>query len=327
MKKVASVVFLTALVALLVVGTAFADEWKPKRTIELIAPGGPGGGYDMLCRTVQKTLTDEKLVDKNIVVVNKPGGGGTIGWRYLIGKKGKGEYLAATSTLIMLNHLLGKTDMTYHDITPIAALQTEWIAIAVKADSPWKTVKDLFDAIKADPGSVPIAVGPTLGNNDHLVFLQLADFYGIDPAKVNFIVYPEAGGAIVPAVLGGHAKATVIGLAEVLEQHKAKNLRILGVSSEKSLSFLPDVKSFTEQGAGVVFPHWRGFLGAPGLTPAQVQYWDDVLSKMVQTPTWKKLIANLGWDGYYRNSEGFTELLEKQTESFDNLLTKVGLKD
>ena len=327
MKKVASVVFLTALMALLVVGAAFSDEWKPKRTIELIAPGGPGGGYDMLCRTVQKTLTDEKLVDKNIVVVNKPGGGGTIGWRYLAGKKGRGEYLAATSTLIMLNNLLGKTDMTYHDITPIASLQTEWISIAVKADSPWKTVKDLFDAIKTDPTGVPIAVGPTLGNNDHLVFLQLADFYGIDPASVNFIVYPEAGGAIVPAVLGGHAKATVIGLAEVLEQHKAKNLRILGVSSEKTLSFLPDVKSFTEQGADVVFPHWRGFLGAPGLTPAQIHYWDDVLSKMVQTPTWKQLIANLGWDSYYRNSEGFTQLLEKQTASFDTLLTKVGLKD
>jgi putative tricarboxylic transport membrane protein len=323
MKKLFAVLMLIALFA--TAGAASA-EWKPSRTIELIAPANPGGGWDMLCRTVQKALVDEKLVEKNVIVVNKPGGGGATGWNYLKGKKGQGEYLAATSTLIMLNNLLGKSEITYRDVTPIAALQTEWISIAVEQDSPWKTVKDLFEAIKANPSAVPIGVGPTLGNNDHLMFLELAQEFGVDPASIKFIVYPGAGGEIVPALLGGHVKATSIGLAEVLEQHKAGKMKVIGVSSDQKLDFLPDVAPFKEQGVDLVFPHWRGFVGAPDLTPEQVKYWDDVFSKMVQTETWKTLIDNLGWSNFYQNSAEHTAFLEESTKEFDSLLTQVGLK-
>ena len=323
MKKLFAVLMLIALFA--TAGAASA-EWKPSRTIELIAPANPGGGWDMLCRTVQKALTDEKLVEKNVIVVNKPGGGGATGWNYLKGKKGQGEYLAATSTLIMLNNLLGKSELTHHDFTPLAALQTEWISVAVEQDSPWKTVKDLFEAIKANPSAVPIGVGPTLGNNDHLMFLELAQEFGVDPASIKFIVYPGAGGEIVPALLGGHVKATSIGLAEVLEQHKAGKMKVIGVSSDQKLDFLPDVAPFKEQGVDLVFPHWRGFVGAPDLTPEQVKYWDDVFSKMVQTETWKTLIDNLGWSNFYQNSAEHTAFLEESTKEFDSLLTQVGLK-
>ena len=314
------------LIALFATAGAASAEWKPSRTIELIAPANPGGGWDMLCRTVQKALTDEKLVEKNVIVVNKPGGGGATGWNYLKGKKGQGEYLAATSTLLMLNNLLGKSELTHHDFTPLAALQTEWISVAVEQDSPWKTVKDLFEAIKANPSAVPVGVGPTLGNNDHLMFLELAQEFGVDPASIKFIVYPGAGGEIVPALLGGHVKATSIGLAEVLEQHKAGKMKVIGVSSDQKLDFLPDVAPFKEQGVDLVFPHWRGFVGAPDLTPEQVKYWDDVFSKMVQTETWKTLIDNLGWSNFYQNSAEHKAFLEESTKDFDELLTQVGLK-
>jgi len=324
MKKLFAVLMLIAVFA--TAGAASA-EWKPSRTIELIAPANPGGGWDMLCRTVQKALVDEKLVEKNVIVVNKPGGGGATGWNYLKGKKGQGEYLAATSTLLMLNNLLGKSELTHHDFTPLAALQTEWISVAVEQDSPWKTVKDLFEAIKTNPSAVPVGVGPTLGNNDHLVFLELAQANGVDPASIKFIVYPGAGGEIVPALLGGHVKATVIGLAEVLEQHKAGKMRVIGVSSEKTLAeILPGVPSFKEQGVDVVFPHWRGIIGAPDLTEDQVKYWDGVFSKMVETETWKTLVKNLGWDSFYQNSAEHKAFLEGSTKDFDELLTQVGLK-
>lgn len=325
MKKLFAIVLLVALVGAVSTVTA-APSWKPSRTIELIAPANPGGGWDMLCRVIQKTLTDEKLVDKNVIVVNKPGGGGSVGWTYLQGKKGQGEYLAATSTLLILNNLLGTSQLTYKDFTPIAAMQAEWEAVAVQKDSPWKTIKDLMEAIKANPSAVPIAVGPSLGNDDHLVFLRLARLYGIDPAKVKFIVYPGAGGEEVPALLGGHVKAMVIGLAEVLEQHKAGKLQIIGVSSDQKLDFLPDVKTFKEQGIDLVFPHWRGIIGAPGLTPEQVAYWDDVFSRMVQTKTWKEQLANLGWANFYQNSSEHAKYLAEQTTVFDELTSAVGLK-
>lgn len=325
MKKLATLIL--AIVAVGAVSTvSAAPAWKPTKTIEIVAPANPGGGWDMLARVVQKSLVDEKLVDKNVIVVNKPGGNGSVGWTYLKGKKGQGEYLAATSTLIMLNQLLGSSTLTYKDFTPIAMLQSEWISVAVRADSPYKNIKDLMNAIKANPSSVAIGVGPALGNNDHIVFLRLAKTYGIDPAKLKFMVYPGAGGEIVPAVLGGHIQATVIGLAEVLEQHRAGKMRVLGVSSPEQLAFQQDLVPFKAQGIDVVFPHWRGLIAAPGLSKEQVAYWDGVFAKMVQTKTWKEQIANLGWTNFYQNSAEHTKYLSEQTGIFDDLLTAVGLK-
>jgi len=325
MKKLATLILAIASVGA-VSTVAAAPAWKPTKTIEIVAPANPGGGWDMLARVVQKSLVDEKLVDKNVIVVNKPGGNGSVGWTYLKGKKGQGEYLAATSTLIMLNQLLGSSELTFKDFTPIAMLQSEWISVAVRADSPYKNIKDLMNAIKADPSSVAIGVGPALGNNDHIVFLRLAKTYGIDPAKLKFMVYPGAGGEIVPAVLGGHIQATVIGLAEVLEQHRAGKMRVLGVSSPEQLAFQTDLVPFKAQGIDVVFPHWRGLIAAPGLSKEQVAYWDGVFAKMVQTKTWKDQLANLGWTSFYQNSAEHTKYLAEQTGIFDDLLTTVGLK-
>lgn len=325
MKKLCTLFVLVALVAS--VGTlSAAPGWKPTKTIELVAPANPGGGWDMLCRVVQKTLVDEKLVEKNVIVVNKPGGGGSVGWTYLKGKKGQGEYLAATSTLIMLNQLLGQSELTYKDFSPLAMLQAEWISVAVRADSPYKNVKELMEAIKANPSSVPVGVGPTLGNNDHLVFLQLAKTFGINPKDIKFIVYPGAGGEIIPALLGGHIKATVIGLAEVQEQHKAGKMKVLGISADKRLEAMPDVPTYQEQGLNVVFPHWRGIIAAPGLTADQIAYWDEVFAKMVQTKTWQDQVKNLNWTTTYQNSAAHTKYLSEQTAIFDELLTTVGLK-
>jgi len=325
MKKLSSLILIIALVG--VVSTvAAAPSWKPTKTIEIVAPANPGGGWDMLARVVQKSLMDEKLVDKNIIVVNKPGGSGAVGWTYLQGKKGQGEYLAATSTLLLFNNLLGLSELTYKNFTPIAMLQSEWEAIAVRADSPYKTLKDLMQAMKSNPSAVAIGIGPSLGNDDHITILEVGKNFGVDPAKIKFMVYPGAGGEIVPALLGGHIQATVIGIAEVLEQHKAGKMRILGVSSPERLSFLSDVPTFTEQGINVVFPHWRGIIGAPGLSAEQIAFWDATFSKMVQTKTWKDQIANLGWTNFYQDSATHTKYLGEQTKSFDELLTAVGLK-
>jgi len=325
MKKICSLLLIVALAGVVTTVSA-APTWKPTKTIELVAPANPGGGWDMLCRVVQKTLVDEKLVEKNVIVVNKPGGGGSVGWTYLKGKKGQGEYLAATSTLLMLNQLLGQSELTYKDFTPIAMLQAEWISVAVKTDSPYKNVKELMEAIKANPSSVPVGVGPTLGNNDHLVFLQLAKTFGINPKDIKFIVYPGAGGEIIPALLGGHIKATVIGLAEVQEQHKAGKMRVLGISADKRLDAMPDIPTYKEQGLNVVFPHWRGIIAAPGLTAEQIAYWDDVFAKMVQTKTWKEQVANLNWTTTYQDAAEHRQYLADQTSIFDELLTTVGLK-
>ena len=306
-------------------GIAQAADWKPTKPIELIAPAGPGGGWDLLARSVQKALTEEKLVDQPVLVTNKPGGGGASGWNYLKGKSGQGEFLAMTSALILQNNLLGKSDLTFNTFYPLANLMTEWEVVAVKADAPWKDGKEFFEALKKDPGNMHIGVGPALGNNDHIQFLALTKLYGADPKAVKFVVYPNTAAEQIPALLGGHIKAITISLGETMEQVKAGKIRILGVSSEKRLKELPNVATWKEQGVDFVYPHWRGVIAAPGLSPEQQKFWNDTMGKMVKTATWKKAMQNLEWEEYYQNSADHTKFLQDKNAQMQESLKAVGL--
>ena len=306
-------------------GMAQAADWKPTKPIELIAPAGPGGGWDLLARSMQKALTEEKLVDQPVLVTNKPGGGGASGWNYLKGKSGQGEFLAMTSALILQNNLLGKSDLTFNTFYPVANLMTEWEVVAVKADAPWKDGKEFFEALKKDPGNMHIGVGPALGNNDHIQFLALTKLYGADPKAVKFVVYPNTAAEQITALLGGHIKAITISLGETMEQVKAGKIRILGVSSEKRLKELPNVATWKEQGVDFVYPHWRGVIAAPGLSPEQQKFWNDTMGKMVKTATWKKAMQNLEWEEYYQNSADHTKFLQDKNTQMQESLKAVGL--
>ncbi|MDI6600488.1 MAG: tripartite tricarboxylate transporter substrate binding protein [Thermoanaerobacteraceae bacterium] len=299
--------------------------WKPESTVEIVAPANPGGGWDLLSRNIQSVVTEQKLVDQPIIITNKPGGGGAVGWTYLKGKKGNGSVLAVNSSLILLNNLLGSSELSYKDFTPLANLTTEWEVVAVAKDSPYTTGKELLDALKADPSKLSIGVGPTLGNDDHIQFLQICKAYGIDVSKLNFIVYPGAGGEEITNLLGHHIDLITISMAETLEQYRAGNLRILGVSSPERVPELQDVPTWKEQGIDVVFAHWRGIMGPPDMTPEQVKYWSDVFAKMVQSDKWKELLKNQGQYDYYMPADEYTKFLDDQNNTFSSLLKEVGL--
>ncbi len=313
------------LMGVLCVASLAQAAWAPVRPVEIVAPAGPGGGWDLLARTMQKVLTEEKIVNVPIVVTNKPGGGGATGWTYLRGKKGQGEFLAVTSALILQNNLLGKSDLTFKDFTVLANLQAEWEVIAVAADSPWKTGKDFFEALKKDPSAMPIGVGPALGNDDHIQLLMLAKAYGADPTKIKLVVYPNTAAEQIPALMGGHVKAITISMAETLEQHKAGKIRLIGISSPERHPLLPDVATWNEQGVDHVFPHWRGVIAAPGITDDMKAFWNDAMAKMVASKTWKESLEKLGWDAYYLNATDDEAFLAKTNESSKELFKTVGL--
>lgn len=307
------------------VGVANAADWKPTKPIEIIAPAGPGGGWDLLARAMQKSLTEEKLVDQPVLVTNKPGGGGATGWNYLKGKSGQGEFLAATSSLILQNNLLGKSDLTIKDFYLLANLMTEWEVVAVKADAPWKNGKEFFEAMKKDPANMHIGVGPALGNNDHIQFLMLTKLFGADPKAVKFVVYPNTAAEQIPALLGGHIKAITISLGEVMEQVKAGKIRIIGISADKRISQLPNAPTWKEQGVDFLFPHWRGIIAAPGLSPEQQKFWADTIDKMVKSPSWKKSMQTLDWEEFYQNPVEHKKFLEEKNTQMQDSLKAVGL--
>ncbi|MBS3977900.1 MAG: tripartite tricarboxylate transporter substrate binding protein [Syntrophomonadaceae bacterium] len=304
---------------------AVEKAWTPSGTVEIVAPGSPGGGFDLLARSVQKTLDVDNIVPNDIIVMNKPGGGGAVGWGYLHEKRGQGEFLAVNSTLLIFNNLLGRSELTFRDFTPIANLLTEWLVVAVDIDSPYKTIKEYFEAMKKNPAAMPIGVGPALGNADHIHFLKLAKAHGIDPKTMRTVVYPGSLGELIPALLGGHVTAIPISLAEGMEYKRAGEVRILGISSDTRLEIAPDVPTWKEQGIDVVFAPWRGIMGPPDMTPEQIKFWSDAIARMVQQESWKATLKDLGLFPYYMPAEEYKAYLEKRTVAFESLLREVGL--
>ena len=317
----ASLVYALSLAAVPVFGQgAFT---KP---IELVAPASPGGGWDTTARVLAKALQDEKVVTQPITVVNKPGGSGVVGWNYMNQHAGDAHYVAMSSTVIHANRLLGRTTMTLADVTPLAMLTTEWHAVVVGKDSPIRTGKDLMAKLKQDPASLSIGIGLGVGNDDYMSFMKAAKSAGVDVTKLKRVVIFPSGKELMVAILGAHVDVISTGLSEIVEQHRAGQVRIVGISAPKRLAGSEsDLPTWNEQGIDGEFGHWRGLFGPKGLTPAQIKAWDDALGKVVKTRAWKEGIAKHGWDDAYMPSAQYKAFLEKEGASFESTFSELGI--
>ncbi|HET7627935.1 MAG TPA: tripartite tricarboxylate transporter substrate binding protein [Bacillales bacterium] len=294
----------------------------PTKNIEFIAPASPGGGWDLTARSMQKVLEEKNLVDKPINVVNKPGGSGEVGWKYL--KTKDAHTLSINSSLIITNNLLGHSKLTYEDFTPIAILTTEWSSIAVPKDSKIKSAKEVMEKLKEDPKSLKIGVAPGLGNDDHLSIVQAAKTYGVDVTKLDFLVY-ESGGDVVTALAGGHVDVATMSVSEAKQQYLAGKINILAVTSAERIEGLEKVPTWKEEGVDMVFPHWRGVMGPPNMSEEEIAYWDEKIGAMVETDEWKQILKNNEWESFYKDSAETKKFLKSETEKYADLLQSSGL--
>ncbi|RIM58710.1 tripartite tricarboxylate transporter substrate binding protein [Staphylococcus arlettae] len=295
----------------------------PNETVEIVAPASPGGGWDTTARAIQKIMIDENLTTQNVNVINKPGGGGEVGWQYL--KSRNPNTIAINSSLLLSNNELDLSDLSTESFTPIAIMATEWISLTASKQSNLQSGKQVMDKLKKDPESLTIGVAPGLGNNDHLAFVQAAKASGVDVDKLDFLVY-KSGGDLQTALLGGHVDVASTAVSEVKEQHQTGKLKMLAVTSDKPVKGIEDVPTWKEQGLDIVFPHWRGVMGPKNMSPEQRQYWDKTMKKVVKSDNWQKICRNNDWDNFYKNSEESELFLKEQRKKYKNLVEDSGLK-
>ncbi|WP_152657956.1 tripartite tricarboxylate transporter substrate binding protein [Oceanobacillus sp. CFH 90083] len=294
----------------------------PERNIEIIAPASPGGGWDRTARSTQRAMNADGTVEEDITVVNKPGGGGEVGWQYLMQQDS--HFAALNSSLLITGPLLGQTELTYEEFTPLAMLSTEWLAVGVKAGSGIESGIDLLEQLKEDPKSLVIGVSPSLGSGNHLSFVQAVIEYGIDPTELQFLVY-SSGGDIMNALLGGHIDVTSNSLSDLSEQYLAGEVDILAVTSPERLEAFPDIPTWKEQDIDMEFPHWRGIMGPPDMSEEEIAAWDLYLSGMVETEEWQTDLENNNLEAFYMNSAETVEFLKEQNDFFEDIVEDSGL--
>lgn len=285
--------------------------------VELVAPNVVGAGWDLTARAMQRSLKEEKIFTKPIVVTNKIGGSGDVGWKYA--KQQSGHVLAMNSSLLITNHLLGHSKLTYKDFTPIATLAAEWEVVVVSKDSSIGNAKELMEKLKKDKKVIKIGVAPGLGNDDHLAFVQISKAFGINPAELEFFVY-ENKEKVANALIDKQINVATLALSEAEKQYKTGKVNILAVSSPKRLKELPEVPTWKEQGIDLVFQHWRGVMGPPNMTEEEIAYWDEAINKMVKTDTWKTILKENDWNSFYKNSSETKLFLDQKSKMYEELM-------
>jgi len=310
---------------LLNAGMAHAADWKPERPVEIVAMSGPGGANDVIARTLQRVMQQKKLVDAPMTVVSKVGAGGVIAWSYLNQHAGDGGYISVSPINLLIEHILGASPITYTDVTPIAQLFNEYVAFAVKAESPLRGGRDVVDKLKADPGSVTFAVAASLGGSNHIATMVALKSAGVDVKKLKFVVF-TSGVQSLTNVMGGHVDVAVVPVSGVVSHVTAGRLRVLAVSAAKRLGgSFSSVPTWKEQGADSVFSSARGVIGPKGMTAAQIAYWENVLARVVESDDWKKDLESNYWEGQFLTSADTRKLLKTQYDQYKSVLIDVGL--
>ena len=310
-----------AFLAVLVSSSAFA--FKPTRTIEVVVHTGPGGGSDILARAVAGMIEKEKLVPVRMQVVNKAGGGGAVAAAYLAEKAGDENTIGFFTGVWLTGPLTSpEYKITLRELTPIARLVLEPALIAVKADAPYKTMADFIDAAKKNPGQLKQSGGsPT--SRDNVVRQLLQKHTG---ARWAYISFP-GGGERIAALLGGHVNMMVIEPAEAGEHIRAGNMRVLAQVSESRLPGFPNVPTLKEAGFDIpAVPQVRGVVAPPKIPAENVLYWEDVLSKLTKSASWKKFLADNQFEDGYQNAAELTKFYDEFTSRMRGILQEAGLK-
>ncbi len=290
-------------------------------SLKMMIPANPGGGWDQTGRNLAAAMQSAKLVS-GVQFDNKGGAAGTIGLAQFVNSaKGDPNAMMIGGMVMVGGIILNKSPVNLSQVTPIARLTSEWEVIVVPASSPHKTMADLVNAFKKDPGKVSWG-GGSAGGTDHILIGLIAKDVGVDPAKINYVPF-KGGGEAIAAILGGHVTAGVSGLGEFAEQIKSGKMRALAQSAPKKIDGIPSLK---EQKINVELGNWRGIFAGPGLTPPQRDALVKLVRSATETPAWKQTLEKLGWEGWYLGGEDYAKFLREDEKRVGAIIESLGLK-
>ncbi len=303
-------------------GTVLAQSTWPARAITMIVPFPPGGLADLVARPVAEAMSRE--LGQPVVIENRPGAGGGIGMGVAAKSKPDGyTVLLALSSLTVIPEadvILARPAMfALSELRPIARFTADPTVLAVRADSPWKTVQQFVDDAKKRPAAINYGSSGNYGTM-HVPMEILSQNAGV---KLTHIPFTGAGPAVV-ALLGGQIDAVSSGPATVLQQVKAGKLRILAHWGSGPLAALPDVPSLKESGYSAEYAQWSG-LFIPKDTPEPIAQRLRAAAKFAaQDAKVKEVIFNAGSPVLYQDSPDFEKYVQLDATRMAAVVKRIG---
>ncbi|MDB5743105.1 MAG: hypothetical protein JWR68_1420 [Polaromonas sp.] len=313
--------FLKSMAAMAAAG-AFPLSAFAAANIKMMIPANPGGGWDTTGRALGKALTDSGAAT-TVTYDNKGGAAGALGLaQFVNGSKGDPNALMVMGAVMLGGLITGKSPVSLSQATPIARLSSEYNVFVLPENSPFKSMKDVVEQLKKDPGSVKWG-GGSRGSTEHIAAAMIAREVGVDPAKINYVAF-RGGGEATAAILGGNVTVGGSGYSEFAEYITTGKMKALAVTSDARLPGV-NVPTLKEQGINVVIGNWRGVYGAPGITPAQRQALTDMVVKALKSKTWLEASQKNSWTPAVLTGAAFDKFVDDDFASLRATMVKSGM--
>jgi putative tricarboxylic transport membrane protein len=288
---------------------------------KMMLPANPGGGWDTTGRAIGKAMQEAGA--GSVTYENKGGAAGAIGLaQFVNASKGDPTALMTMGAVMLGGIITSKPPVTLTQATPLVRLTSEYNVFVLPANSPLKSMKDVVDQLKKDPGSVKWG-GGSRGSTEHIAAAMLAREVGVDPAKINYVAF-RGGGEAIAAILGGNVTVGGSGYSEFSEYIATGKMKAIAVTSETRLKGI-DVPTMKEQGYNVVIGNWRGVYGAAGITPAQRKDLTDLLVKATKTKSWQEALAKNNWTPALLTGADFEKFVDDEFASLRAVMHKSGM--
>jgi len=290
--------------------------------VKMMIPANPGGGWDTTARAFGKAL-QEAGVASSVQYENKGGAAGAIGLaQFVNASKGDPNAMMTMGAVMLGGIITGKPPVSLSQATPLARLTSEYNVFVLPESSPLKTMKDVVEQLKKDPGSVKWG-GGSRGSTEHIAAAMLARAVGVDPSKINYVAF-RGGGEATAAILGGNVTVGGSGYSEFQQYIESGKMRPIAVTSPMRLKGIA-IPTMKELGYDVEIGNWRGIYGAPGITPPQRKALVDMIVKATRTKAWAEALEKNNWTPALLTGQEFEEFVDREFATMRAMMVKSGM--
>ena len=291
----------------------------PNRPIELVVPFAPGGGSGITGEIMKKIISDENLSPQPVNITYKPGASGQVGWTYLATRKGNAHTIATATASFSYAFVLKQMQVTPEDFTPIAMMLVDTQLMAASPASGFKTMQDVINASKKNPGSVKVGGTGSAGSDANLA----AMITNAVKIKLNYIPF-KSGGEVNAAILGGHVDVALGNPNELAGYVESGKLVALAVFSDERVPGLKNVPTMKEVGYNVVSRSSRGVVAPAGISKQEEQFLVDMMRKITQSKQWAEYAGKNMMAVKFLGGADYAKFLAEERATLTEVMKSIG---